>query len=202
MHIYICHAAITPDNLSTHNLKRTVSSVMLSRVRLRLQRRSARSRLTSHPLLAFIQLWTRSRHLRHVKAWIRGTLLQRSQQLYRGFGCQILVVVIVDLYHGRIYTSTQTFNLEQTEDSVLGHLSIVNAQFLLYCLHDLVGAAATKHAWCSRADLYEELSDGVSVEHGVEGCDFVDTHRGHVEEARDFVHDGNGCEAVLTLAEI
>ena len=43
----------------------------------------------------------------------------------------------------------------------------------------------------------------VPVEHGVEGSDLVDAHRGHLEELRYVVHDGDGCPAlVLALPEV
>ena len=47
-----------------------------------------------------------------------------------------------------------------------------------------------------------EPADGIAVVHGVEGCDFVDSHGGHLEQACYFVHDADACEAELSLAEI
>ena len=47
-----------------------------------------------------------------------------------------------------------------------------------------------------------ELAHGGPVVHGVEGGDLVDAHGGHLEEAGDLVHDADGGEAVLTLAEV
>lgn len=38
------------------------------------------------------------------------------------------------------------------------------------------------------------------VVHGVEGGNFVDAHRGHLEQAGDFVHDADAGEAMLALA--
>jgi hypothetical protein len=52
------------------------------------------------------------------------------------------------------------------------------------------------------ACLNEELADGGSVVHGVERSDFVNAHGGHLEEPSDLVHDADGGEAVLALAEI
>jgi len=47
-----------------------------------------------------------------------------------------------------------------------------------------------------------ELAHGCTVVHGVERGDLVDTHRGHLEDARHLVHDADAAEAVLTLAEV
>lgn len=47
-----------------------------------------------------------------------------------------------------------------------------------------------------------ELADRRAVVHGIEGSDFVDTHRRHLEHAGDFIHDANAGEAVLSLAKV
>ena len=52
------------------------------------------------------------------------------------------------------------------------------------------------------ACLDEELADGVSVVHGVERSDFVDAHWGHLEQPSNLVHDADGGETVLALAEV
>jgi len=54
----------------------------------------------------------------------------------------------------------------------------------------------------SRAALDVEASNRVAVVHGVECCDFVDSHWWHFEAARDFVHDADAGETVLSLSEI
>ena len=46
------------------------------------------------------------------------------------------------------------------------------------------------------------FSDRCPVVHGVERRDLVHTHGGHLEEARDLVHDADAAEAVLALAEV
>lgn len=43
---------------------------------------------------------------------------------------------------------------------------------------------------------------GVSVVHGVEGGNLVDTHRGHFQSAGNLVHDADAAETVLALAEV
>lgn len=44
--------------------------------------------------------------------------------------------------------------------------------------------------------------DGGAVVHGVEGSDLVDAHGRHFQPSGNFVHDGDGGEAMLALAEI
>ena len=46
------------------------------------------------------------------------------------------------------------------------------------------------------------FSDRCPVVHGVERRDLVHTHGGHLEEARDLVHDADAAEAVLALAKV
>lgn len=53
-----------------------------------------------------------------------------------------------------------------------------------------------------RAGLDVELAHGLPVVHGVERRDLVHAHGGHLEEAGDLVHDADGGEAVLTLAQV
>ena len=52
------------------------------------------------------------------------------------------------------------------------------------------------------ADLHKVLADGLAVVHGVEGCDLVDAHWGHLENAADLIHDADAGEAVLALAKV
>jgi hypothetical protein len=47
-----------------------------------------------------------------------------------------------------------------------------------------------------------ELARGISVVHGVEGGDLVDTHGRHLQYARHLVHDADAREAVLALSEV
>ena len=58
-------------------------------------------------------------------------------------------------------------------------------------------------SWSYRcAALNVVATDGGSVVHGVEGGDLVDTHRRHLEETGDLVHDAYAGETVLSLAEV
>lgn len=52
------------------------------------------------------------------------------------------------------------------------------------------------------ADLQEVLADGITVVHGVESGNLVDTHGGHLEHAGDLIHDADTGVAMLTLAEV
>lgn len=53
---------------------------------------------------------------------------------------------------------------------------------------------------CAKLD--EEFADRFAVVHCVEGCDFVDAHRGHLEEASDLIHNADAGETMLTLTEV
>ena len=60
----------------------------------------------------------------------------------------------------------------------------------------------TKGATYGSAKLDKVLANRLTVVHGVKGCDFVDTHRGHLQEPGDLVHDTDACVTVLALAQI
>lgn len=45
-------------------------------------------------------------------------------------------------------------------------------------------------------------SSRLAQEHRVEGCDFVDSHVGQLQDLGDFVHRSDGKPAVLTLSEV
>lgn len=62
----------------------------------------------------------------------------------------------------------------------------------------------SKRQWFSYrcAKLNKVFANRLTVVHGIESSDFVDTHGGHLQEAGDLVHDANAGEAVLTLAQI
>lgn len=52
------------------------------------------------------------------------------------------------------------------------------------------------------AGLDEELAHRVSVVHGVKGSYFVHSHRRHLQQTSDLVHDTDAGEAVLSLAQV
>ena len=47
-----------------------------------------------------------------------------------------------------------------------------------------------------------KLAHGGSVVHSVKGRNFVNSHRGHLEQSGNLVHDANTGETVLSLSEI
>jgi hypothetical protein len=73
---------------------------------------------------------------------VRGALLQGREQRLDRLGRQILVVVVVDLDHGRVGACTQALNLDKGEEAVGGRLALLDAEVLGYGLDDLVAAAA------------------------------------------------------------
>jgi hypothetical protein len=52
------------------------------------------------------------------------------------------------------------------------------------------------------ANLHEILAHGLSVVHGVESRDFVNSHRRHLQKPGNLVHDADARETMLALAEI
>jgi hypothetical protein len=54
----------------------------------------------------------------------------------------------------------------------------------------------------SGAALNVVTTNGVSVVHGVESGNLVDTHGGHFQSAGDLVHDADAAETVLALAKV
>lgn len=52
------------------------------------------------------------------------------------------------------------------------------------------------------ASLNKEFANWRAIVHGVERGNLVDTHRGHLKNPRDFVHDTDRGESVLALAEV
>jgi hypothetical protein len=76
------------------------------------------------------------------------------EQLDGGLWGEILVVVIVDLDHGGVYTGTEALDLDEGEEAVGGSLSLLDSEVLLDGLDDDIGAAAAKLAGC----LSERLS--------------------------------------------
>lgn len=55
------------------------------------------------------------------------------------------------------------------------------------------------HAWSGAADLQVVLAHLGAVEHRVERGDFVDLHRGHLEDLCHFVHCGQSEEVIVLL---
>jgi hypothetical protein len=52
------------------------------------------------------------------------------------------------------------------------------------------------------AALNVELAHRVAVVHGVESGDLVDSHRRHLQDTRNLVHDADASETVLSLSEV
>ncbi len=62
---------------------------------------------------------------------------------------------------------------------------------------------AANHTRCGSTQLNKVLSDLLAVEHGVEGCDFVDAGRFDLADLCHLVHGGYGKPApVLALGEV
>jgi hypothetical protein len=72
--------------------------------------------------------------------------LERLEQLHRGLGREVLVVLVVDLDHGRVDAGAQTLDFDEGEEAVGGSLALLDAQVGLYGFDDGVGAAAAELA--------------------------------------------------------
>ena len=57
----------------------------------------------------------------------------------------------------------------------------------------------TEHAWSGSTNLQMVLADLCSVEHCVEASDFIDLHRGHLENFGSLVHGWERQEVVILL---
>lgn len=56
-----------------------------------------------------------------------------------------------------------------------------------------------EHARSGSANLQMVLADLGSVEHGVEGSDFINLHWGHLEDLGGLVHGRKGQEVIVLL---
>jgi len=84
---------------------------------------------------------SRSWHLVSL-AHVRDAFLERRQQRLHRLGRQVLVVVVVDLDHGRVDAGAEALDLDEGEEAVGGGLALLDAQVLLYGLYDGVASAA------------------------------------------------------------
>lgn len=152
-------------------------------------------------------------------------LAECAQQRLCRLGCQVLVVVVVDLDHGGVGARAQTFDFGKGEEAVLCGFAVVDAEVFLNGGHDAVRASQLAGGLVVLSVFFSDLwsscgfsfagfmsygcaalnvvaTDGIPVVHGVESGNLVDTHWGHLEEAGDLVHDADAGEAVLSLAEV
>lgn len=77
---------------------------------------------------------------------VGGALLQGRQQRLDRLGRQVLVVVVVDLDHGRVGAGAEALDLDEGEEAVGGGLALLDAQVLRDGLDDGVAAAAAELA--------------------------------------------------------
>ena len=208
-------------------LLRLVQGTVLSHHRLRVPHRVLQVCQSSAVLTGVSSThWARRRNLDGLSG-VSGSrgLLECGEESLDGLGSKVLVVVVVDLDHRGVDTGAQALDLDQGEESILGGVSGGDTEVFLDSFQDLGAAASSELAWrlvpitsanvhslnqtrkrqwfsyrCAK--LNEVFADRLTVVHGIESSDFVDTHGGHLQEAGDLVHDANACEAVLTLAQI
>lgn len=146
-----------------------------------------------------------------------GRLFQRGQESLDRLRGEILIVVIVDLDHGRIDTGAQAFDFKEAEQPVVRGVAGGDAQMLGDGLDNLRAAAAAELArgldgldnrWLRErgsyrsADLDKVFAHRLAVVHGVEGGDLVDTHWGHLQKPGNLVHDADAGPAELALSQV
>lgn len=152
-----------------------------------------------------------------------GRRLERFEKAHSRLGGQVFVVVIVYLDHWGVDAGSEAFYLGECEQSVFGCFAGVDAEVVFDGFHDCVGAAASeltrgleaqisnKYAvdygtGRSRTDrgacLEMESADRRSVVHCVEGSNLIDSHRGHLQDPSNLVHDADTREAMLPLSKI
>lgn len=127
-------------------------------------------------------------------------VLELGQEVLGALGIEIFKVVVVDGKHGSVDTGTKTLYFGKSKETVLGGLAGMNAKVFLNGSHDGIGAAEL--AGSGSANLEMVLAHGITVVHGIESSDLVNTHGRHFEELSNVVHDRDGGEAELTLANI
>ena len=62
---------------------------------------------------------------------------------------KVLVVVVVDLDHGRVDTGAEALDLADGEELVVGHAADADAKVLLAGRHDLVAASEPAGGCCA-----------------------------------------------------
>ncbi|AOW03392.1 uncharacterized protein YALI1_D00766g [Yarrowia lipolytica] len=122
------------------------------------------------------------------------------QKLDGSLGSEILVVVVVDGHHGGVDTGSETLNLRESEEVVLGGLTGLDVKGVLDSLHDTVGA--TQLTGGGGTDLQMVPAHRGSVVHCVEGGHLIDSHGGHFQQLGHVVHDGDGGITELSLANV
>lgn len=79
-------------------------------------------------------------------------------------------------------------------------MAVGDAQLILNRLHDRIRIA--QHTRRRRAHLDVELADGIAIVQSVKGGNLIDTHRRHLQHLCNLVHDADGAESVLSLANV
>lgn len=104
------------------------------------------------------------------------------------------------LHHRCIDAGSQTLDYREREEPIFGRFSVLDSKFLFDVVLEVL--TAPQHARRRRANLDVELPHGVSVVHGVEGCDFIDPNSGQVQVLGHVIHRGDGQPSRLTLGKI
>ena len=77
-----------------------------------------------------------------------GGFLERGEEGLDRLGRKVLVIVVVDLDHGRVDTGTQTLDFNEGEEAVFRGVARGDTQVFRNGFDDLGATAATELAWC------------------------------------------------------
>ena len=124
-----------------------------------------------------------------------GQVIEKGHEFVR---CQILVVILANLGHGRVGAGTKALHLFPRELAILGELMRIWRDLFFADRHKVFGPA--DHAGCGAADL--DMCHGTNrlqLEHEVE-CRHLETANiGHAQHLRDMLNRGTGEPALLLL---
>merc|ERR1719220_2717800 len=117
--------------------------------------------------------------------WLLSSLQVVKDLMSVGDG-EVLVVIVVDLDHGRVDAGAEALDLADGEELVVGHAADADAKVFLAGRHDLVAASEPAGSCC--ANLNMVFANRVAHEHGVEGGHFVHSHAWHSDHLSHMVH--------------
>src|SRR6478609_2957186 len=111
------------------------------------------------------------------------------QHLAEAFPCQILVGILPDQHHRRVYAGAKALDFLPAEIPVLGKMKGFVVDPALAYLDDIIGAA--QPARRGAADLNVGLlADRLQLKHRVEGRDFQHPDVGHAKQIGDSADGG------------
>ena len=165
--------------------------------------------------LATLNLRARSRGLDILRA-----SLESLQQCDYAFGCEVFVVIVVNLNHRRVDACSETLDFDEGKEPVFRRVAGRDSEVVLDGLDDLVAAAASELTWglftpisipaympsfastYRRADLQVPLPNRIPIVHGVERRNLIHPHWRDLQYPRNLIHHAQARESMLSLSEV